>query len=138
MGESFPRAVLRRIVEEVKQEPEARAELVARYLPLLFEYSAPYLMDRRGFSRFKYALLSKWETVFGGEVPCPDFEGIYNYDSLLNRLFSHVVSYRDRLPRVLRLWGIYPAVEVESRVRALITSVLFGALVDLLRFTGDI
>lgn len=139
MGESLPHSVLRRVVEEVREDPSRFSEVVASYLPLLMKYASSLLSDdERAFARFKLAFLESWRYTFGGEIPPPDFEGIYDYEVLVGKLMQHVAGYRDRLPKVLRLWGIYPAVEVEARVRLLIAGVLFGAILDLLRFEGVI
>jgi len=130
--------VVRKIVEEVRQEPKAKAELLSKYLPVLLECAMPYLADRKGFARFRYALLVKWRTVFGEEIPPPSFEGVYDYETMVSRMYQHVAEYRERVPKVLRLWGIYPTVEVEAMVKTALMDVLFSAVLDVLRYAGDV
>lgn len=139
MGESLPQSVLRRIVEEVGKEPGRFSEIVASYLPLLMEYVAPILRsDRRAYARFRYVFVNSWRHAFGEEIPPPDFEGVYDYEVLISKLMQHIADYADRVPVVLRLRGIYPAVEVEKRIRLLLSRVLFGTVLDLLRYEGII
>jgi len=134
---TLPMVVVKRIVDAVRENPGIRPVLISTYLPLLVDYVSPHLSDPRVFARFKHVMMVYWTQVFG-DIPIPELEGVFNYDTFINKLFQHVMDYRERVFARLRLDGIYSGAEIERMVRMMLGEAVFSAVLDILKFLGEL
>ena len=138
---ALPSAIIMSIVEAVKTRSMDRQTLIHDYLPLLLNYIAGLLYDRRVFARFKYALERQWRLAFQ-DIPPPDYEGVFNYDTLIERFYSHLFSSEESKARAyatLKLSGrIISGAKVDAVIRSVLAEILFNTVVDVLKFTGDV
>jgi hypothetical protein len=130
-----------RIVDAVRTQSEDRQTLIHDYLPLLLNYIAGLLYDRRVFARFKYTFERQWRLAFP-DIPPPDYEGVFSYDTLMEKFYSHLLSNEESRLRVYKTLGmsgrIVSSAMVDSAVRSALSEMLFNTVVDILKFTGDI
>jgi len=135
---NLPRAVVSKILSELKADPHQRALLIETYLPLLINYVAPMLhTNRMIFAQFKLYFMRQWQVMFP-DIPAPDFEGVYNYDTMIEKLYMHLLSYRDRVYARLGLRGIRSGAELERALKSIIMDMLYTAVVGVLRFRGEV
>jgi hypothetical protein len=135
---NLPRAVVSKILSELRADPHQRALLVETYLPLLINYVAPMLhTNRMLFAQFKLYFTRQWQVVFP-DIPTPDFEGVYNYDTMVEKFYKHLLSYRDRVYARLGLQGIKSGAELERALKSIIMDMLYTAVVGVLRFRGEV
>ena len=134
---ALPSAIVRKVVDAVREDPGVRQILIATYLPLLVDYVSPYLSDTRIYTRFKHVMTQYWRQVFG-DIPLPDFEGVLNYDTFVGRLFQQLMEYRERVFARLRLHGIYSGAEIDRMVKSLLSEAIFSAVLDVLKFVGEL
>jgi hypothetical protein len=128
---------VRKVVDAVREDPGVRQILITSYLPLLVDYVSPYLSDTRIYTRFKHVMTQYWRQVFG-DIPLPDFEGVLNYDTFVGRLFQQLMEYRERVFARLRLLGIYSSAEIDRMVKSLLSEAVFSAVLDVLKFVGEL
>jgi hypothetical protein len=134
----LPRAVVSKILGELRADPQQRALLIETYLPLLVNYVAPMLYtSRMMFAQFKLYFTRQWQVLFP-DIPTPDFEGVFNYDTLVEKLYMHLLSYRDRVYARLGLRGIKSGAELERALKSIIMDMLYTAVVGVLRFRGEV
>jgi hypothetical protein len=135
---NLPRAVVSKILNELRADPQQRALLIETYLPLLINYVAPMLhTNRMMFAQFKLYFTRQWQVVFP-DIPTPDFEGVYSYDTMIEKLYGHLLSYRDRVYARLGLRGIRSGAELERALKSVIMDILYTAVVGVLRFRGEV
>ena len=138
---ALPNVVIMRIVDAIRGNPGERSSLIASYLPLLISYVTGLLQDRRVFARFRYAFENQWRIVFP-DIPPPDYEGVFNYDTLVNKFYSYILSSEERRLKVyvsLKLTDrIVSAAMIEATIRMALAEILFNTVVDVLRFVGEI
>jgi hypothetical protein len=135
---NLPRAVVSKILSELKADPHQRALLIETYLPLLINYVAPMLhTNKMMFAQFKLYFTRQWQVVFP-DIPVPDFEGVYNYDTMVEKLYRYLLNYRDMVYARLGLRGVMSGAELERALKSVIMDMLYTAVVGVLRFRGEV
>jgi hypothetical protein len=135
---SLPRAIVAKIVSEVRSNPQSREILIATYLPFLVNYVAPLLhTNKMMFAQFKLYFTRQWQVVFS-DIPVPDFEGVFDYETMIERFYRHILEYRDRVHAKLGLRGIVSGTELERATKMAIMDILYTAVIGILRFRGEI
>jgi hypothetical protein len=134
----LPRAIVAKIIGEVRADPQSREVLIATYLPFLVNYVAPLLYtNKMMFAQFKLYFTRQWQVVFP-DIPVPDFEGVFNYDTMINKFYEHLLEYRDRVYARLGLRGIKSGAELERAVKFVLMDILYTAVIGVLRFRGEV
>jgi len=72
------------------------------------------------------------------DIPVPDFEGVFNYDTMINKFYEHLLEYRDRVYARLGLRGIKSGAELERAVKFVLMDILYTAVIGVLRFRGEV
>jgi hypothetical protein len=135
---SLPRAIVAKIVSDVRANPQSREILIATYLPFLVNYIAPLLhTNKMMFVQFKLYFTMQWQVVFH-DIPVPDFEGVFNYETMIERFYKHILEYKDRVYARLGLRGIKSGAELEHAIKLAIMDILYTAVIGILRFRGEI
>jgi hypothetical protein len=127
--------VIRRIVASANS-PQAVEDLSLAFLPLLMDYVAPLLQNPTIFARFRYALELHWKAMLPG-IPLPDTEGVYNYETAMQKLGEYLMQYSNKIVAMHRS-GIVPAYDVRNLVNRVAGLILFKAVIDVLRFVGEV
>jgi len=137
LSDSIAVAIVDAVVKRVTSSPGERADAIEAGLPLLMDCVAPELLtDKMMFARFKLAFIRKWQATFP-DIPVPDFEGVFDYDSMVKRFVEHLLAYRERVYAKLGT-SIRSAAELERALRAPLLDVLFSAVLDALKFKGKV
>ncbi len=138
---ALPNVIIVKIIDAVKTQPEERSALIGVYLPLLINYTAGLLHDRRVFTRFRYAFEKQWRLAFP-DIPPPDYEGVFNYETLINKFYSYLMVSEERMVKAysaLKLTErIISSARIEASIKAVLAEILFNTIVDTLKFTGEI
>ena len=133
-----PRAIITKIISEVRSSPESRVYLVTAYLPLLLSHVAALVNNNRMLlAQFKFYFVRQWQVEFP-DIPVPDFEGVYSYDTMIRRFVEHIMVYRDRVYVRLGVHGIRSGVELEQAVKLKLAEILYNTAVGLLEFLGRV
>ena len=131
-----PRVIINRIISEIKSNPGSRTVLISAYLPLLMNHVAVLVnTNRMLFSQFKFYFIKQWQVEFP-EIPVPDFEGVYSYDTMIKRFVEHLLAYKDRVYVKLGIHGIKSGAELEQLLRLKLVEILYNSVVGVLEFVG--
>jgi len=132
MSESIPKIILTTIIGALRENPHTYQLQVSNYLPLLYDYLETYIVkDKIIFAYFKKSLMESWVSVIK-DIPPPSLEGVYDLDSLMNKMIEHIYVYEKQLTKILKIEGITSAFEKKQALRDLLNKVVFQAVLDTL------
>ncbi len=134
----LPRAIVDKIISEIKARPEDRSILIATYLPLLTDYAISlFHTSKVFFAQFKLYFINQWRTVFP-DIPIPDFEGVLNYDTMIKKFLEHLLTYRDRIYIKLGVHGVRSGLELEQLLKFKLVDIIYNSVIGVLKFKGEI
>lgn len=132
MSESIPKTIMLTIINSLKENPYSYSMQISNYLPLLYDYLESYITkDKIVFAYFKKSLIDSWVSVMR-DIPPPDLEGVYDLETLVNKLMEHTMKYEKQVMKLARLEGITSALERRNALRELLNKVIYQAVLDTL------
>jgi len=132
---SLVQEVVKKIVTNANS-PQAVEDLALTFLPLLMDYVAPLLQNPMIFARFRYSLELHWKAMLP-DIPLPDTEGVYNYETAMQKLGEYLMQYSNKIVAMHKP-GIVSAYEVKNLINRIAGLILFKAVIDVLKFVGEI